>query len=250
MTMYRNSDLESGYYAPMDSSSPVQISGISSTSIRNGFIKKVYSILTAQLLVTTLIASPFVLMESSKIQPFIYNNAWLMWLSLGISFMTMMSFACFPQLMRQVPINYLLLSLFTITEGVCVGVISSTYTTGSVLLAFGIVTVVTFTLTVFATTTNLDFTKAWPYLLAFSVVMMLGGLVLMFIPSYVGVMIYSGLGAILFSVYLVFDTQMIIGGKHDMEFSIDDYVPAAISLYIDIVQLFIYFLSLFGERRD
>ena len=243
--MYR--DVESGYYSPMDAPT---MGGISSMSVRNGFIRKVYSLLSIQLLVTTLIAAPFVLMDEAAVQPFIYNNAWMMWLSLAVSFMIMMTFACFPQLMRQVPINYILLALFTVAEGICVGVISSMYTTASVIMAFGIVTVVTVVLTIFAITTDLDFTKMWPYLLAMSVVMIIAGLVLVFVPSYIGTMVYAAMGALLFSVYLVFDTQMIIGGKSDMQFTVDDYVPAAISLYIDIVQLFIYFLTLFGERRD
>ena len=246
--MYQR-DVESGaYYTQIGGVS--SISGISSNSVRSGFVRKVYTLLSVQLLATTVIASPFVLMDQNVVQSFIYANVWLMWLSLAISFMVMMVFACFPDLMRQVPINYFLLALFTITEGFCVGIISSMYTTASVVLAFGIVTVVTLVLTVFAMTTELDFTKMWPYLLAFSVVMIVAGLVLIFVPSYIGTMVYAGLGAMLFSVYLVFDTQMIIGGKSEMQFSIDDYVPAAISLYIDIVQLFIYFLTLFGERRD
>jgi FtsH-binding integral membrane protein len=80
--------------------------------------------------------------------------------------------------------------------------------------------------------------------------MIISGFILIFFPSYLGTIIYSGIGALLFSAYLIFDTQMIIGGKRDryMEFSVDDYVPAAISLYIDIVQLFIYMLQIFGDR--
>ena len=164
----------------------------------------------------------------------------------------MMTFACAPHLMREYPINYILLGLFTITEGLCVGIISSMYTTESLVLAFGLVTVVTIVLSIFAVTTDLDFTKIWPYLIGITVVMIIAGFVMIFFPSKLGMMIYSAFGAMLFSVYIVFDTQMILGGKQGnmFQFSVDDYVPATISLYIDIVQLFIYFLQLFGQRRD
>jgi len=222
--------------------------GISTRRVRNDFVKKVYSILSVQLLLTTLIASPFVLNKEAA-QIWTYQNQWIIWFSLLISFAVMITFACCPSLMRQSPINYVLLFLFTIAEGVCVGIISSVYTTDSVLMALGTVTVVFFGLTVFALTTDLDFTKSWPYLFAITMVMIVAGLVLMFFPSHIGHMIYAGIGALLFSVYLIFDTQMIIGGKREYEFSIDDYVPAAIALYIDIVQLFIYFLQLFGEQE-
>lgn len=223
-----------------------------STKVRNDFIRKVYSLLTVQLLVTTVIAAPFTLMDESVILPWMVRNMWVMWLSTGVSFMVMITFACNPDLMQQVPINYFLLGLFTITEGLCIGFVSALYTTQSVVLAFGIVTVVTLALTVFAVMTDIDLTKsAFPYLLAGTVVLIVAGLVLMVFPSETGLVIYSAVGALLFSVYLVFDTQMIIGGKHRTnQFSVDDYVPATIALYLDIVQLFLYFLQLFGDRRE
>ncbi|CAK0798661.1 unnamed protein product [Prorocentrum cordatum] len=52
-----------------------------------------------------------------------------------------------------------------------------------------------------------------------------------------------------FSAYIVFDTQMIVGGTHKYQFSVDDYAMAAIMLYIDIIQLFVHLLRIFGNRR-
>jgi FtsH-binding integral membrane protein len=118
-------------------------------------------------------------------------------------------------------------------------------------MAFALVTAVSIALSVYAATAKSDFTKsAFPYLLAISVVMMGAGLMLMLFPSQIGMSVYAAIGALLFSAYLVFDTQMILGGKNRMQFSLDDYVPAAISLYLDIVSLFIYLLQLFGQRRE
>ena len=63
--------------------------------------------------------------------------------------------------------------------------------------------------------------------------------------------IYAGCGTLLFSFYIVYDTQLIVGGKHNaIRFSIDDYVFAALNLYMDIINLFIMLLRLFGERRN
>ena len=192
----RATDVESGQYASFDS--PLSL-GISPTSVRMGFVRKVYSILSIQLLATTLIASPFVLMDTIRVQSFIYQNQWLFYFSLAVSLLTMIVFACFPGLMRQVPINYLLLSLFTLTEGLTVGIVSSMYTTGSVVMALALVCLVTCSLTVYATNTTKDFTKsAYPYLLAVTVVMMGAGLVLIFFPTYLGSMVYAAVGAVLF----------------------------------------------------
>lgn len=213
---------------------------------RKGFIKKVYGILSLQLVATTLIAAPFVL---NHVQVERFN--WLFWMSMITSLTIMLLFACIPRLMREVPLNYILLAVFTIAEGLTVGLISSLYSTASVVMAFALVTAVSFALTLFATRTSTDFTKSFfPYLLAVSVVMIGAGFFLIFFPSQIGVTVYAAMGAAVFSVYLVFDTQMILGGKKEMQFTIDDYVPAAISLYVDIVSLFIYLLQLFGQRRD
>ena len=49
-------------------------------------------------------------------------------------------------------------------------------------------------------------------------------------------------------VFLIYDTQLITGrGKYSM--SIDDYILAALVLYIDIVTIFVELLSLFGRRE-
>merc|ERR1712070_563059 len=63
-------------------------------------------------------------------------------------------------------------------------------------------------------------------------------------------MLYAFGGTILFSFFIVYDTQMIVGGDHKQEFSVDDYAMAAICLYMDIIQLFLQILSLLGSKDD
>lgn len=61
---------------------------------------------------------------------------------------------------------------------------------------------------------------------------------------------YSGASALLFSMYIVYDVQLIVGGKHKQhQFSLDDYCFAALNIYLDIINLFLHLLRLFGERR-
>jgi FtsH-binding integral membrane protein len=55
--------------------------------------------------------------------------------------------------------------------------------------------------------------------------------------------------AIVFSAYLVIDTQLILGkGKHNI--SLDNYVLGAIFLYLDIVGLFLEVLRIVGKVRN
>lgn len=59
--------------------------------------------------------------------------------------------------------------------------------------------------------------------------------------------VYASLGALLFSFYLVFDTQLMIGGDHKLSISPEEYIFAALNLYLDVVNLFLYILALVGR---
>ena len=59
-------------------------------------------------------------------------------------------------------------------------------------------------------------------------------------------MMYAAGGALVFSLFILYDTQMILGGNHEHVFCIDDYALAAICLYFDFVQLFLSLLRLLG----
>jgi protein lifeguard len=64
-------------------------------------------------------------------------------------------------------------------------------------------------------------------------------------------MLYSLAGATLFSFYLAYHTKLIVSGKHSKhQMNEKDYVFGAMTLYNDIINLFIYILRLIGEDRD
>lgn len=62
------------------------------------------------------------------------------------------------------------------------------------------------------------------------------------------VLISIGIAAI-YSVYLIIDTQLIMGGR-EKELTMDNYVLGAVILYIDIVRLFLEILRIFGKRNN
>ena len=61
---------------------------------------------------------------------------------------------------------------------------------------------------------------------------------------------YASLGAVLFGLYLVFDTQMMLGGKHKYSLSPEEYIYAALNLYIDIINIFLFILSIVQSSKD
>ena len=52
-------------------------------------------------------------------------------------------------------------------------------------------------------------------------------------------------GALLFSLFIIFDTHMLM---HKL--SPEEYIVATINLYLDIINLFLHLLKLLGERKN
>jgi FtsH-binding integral membrane protein len=59
----------------------------------------------------------------------------------------------------------------------------------------------------------------------------------------------AGLFAIIYSIYILVDTQMILGGKN-RNLQLDDYVLGATILYMDIISLFLKILRILGKKKD
>ena len=65
------------------------------------------------------------------------------------------------------------------------------------------------------------------------IVLLLFGVWTAIFPSQIAATAYAALGAFVFSLFIVYDTQLIIGGKHHSHrFGIDEYIFAALTLYI------------------
>ncbi len=108
---------------------------------------------------------------------------------------------------------------------------------------------ITIALTLFACFTNLDFVILGPLLaLVLSLAVMMSMIFIFAFQFRLWHSIYCGLGVIFYSIYLIMDTQLIMGGKR-YEVEIDDYILGAIILYTDIIMIFLYLLKLFGSKN-
>merc|ERR1719221_1888116 len=163
---------------------------------------------------------------------------------------------CCSEIARKFPTNYIFLFAFTCFEGVLVGFVSAMYTWQSVVLAAGITVAVFLALTAYAFMSKTDFTGFGPYLIgALFALIAFGFMICILRMCGVNVnmlmIFYDLIGVLIFVFYIIYDTQLIIGsnGGHQFEFSIDDYAFAALTLYLDIINLFLHILALVGERR-
>jgi len=221
--------------------------------VRRDFIQKVYMLLSLQLFVTLAIGAFFRLSFSKQ---WAMQNMPIYYGALFCTLGFVVGMACCCQdLARTFPINFVLLGGFTLCQSVLIGFVCLMYTGESILLAFGATALVFTLLTAYACVSKSDFTGFGPYLVAAILVFMSFAIGLMIwsmfepIPKSVR-LVYAALGVLLFSFFIIHDTQLILGGSHrKYSFSIDDHVFAALALYMDIVTMFLMMLGLVGERN-
>ena len=183
-------------------------------NIRLGFIRKVYGILTVQLLFTSLFTLWCMMSDSLKI--------------------------------FSVPINYILLGIFTLLESYIVGFICSFSNPKYVFMAACMTFIITAFLTLYAIMTKTDITKKGAILFILSGALLSFVIFNFFFRIKILHVIICCFGIIIVGFYIVYDTQIIIGKKKEV-ISVDDYILGSFLLYTDIISLFLYILSLFNS---
>ena len=112
----------------------------------------------------------------------------------------------------------------------------------TVLTAAVLTTAVTLALTAYVHKTGKDFTRMGGFLFAGLIVVLLASIAAIFVPAMqAGV---SAVAALLFSGFILFDTSRLIRGEED------NYVMAACSMYLNVLNLFLAILQLLGFAGD
>ncbi|XP_013196199.1 protein lifeguard 4 [Amyelois transitella] len=207
--------------------------------IRLAFVRKVYGLLTVQLLATVAISGMFLLVK--PVQGFIHENTWMIGLAFILSMVILIALI-FKR--RDSPANLYLLAAFTVVQAYTVGVIVSFYNTAVVLQALVLTFAVVFALTLYTFNTKRDFSFVGYGLVAGLSVLLIGGFLQIFIQSSALEMALAFSGAILFSFFLIFDTQMMM-----TTLSPEEYILATINLYLDIINLFLHILRILNEMN-
>nr|ACO14557.1 Fas apoptotic inhibitory molecule 2 [Caligus clemensi] len=236
--------MESGQqYSDIDT-----MGAFSDKAVRLGFIRKVYGLLCVQLGITAAIMGIF---SIEKVKLFSASHPEMFWVAFAIMLVTLISMACCSNVRRKTPMNIIFLGLFTLAEGFLLGNVTSYYKASEVLLAVGITFVLVLALTIFAFQTKVDFTVFSGVLMVAVLCLFIFGLIAMFFPHSKTVnIIYASLGALIFSVYIIFDTQMMMGGTHKYSLSPEEYIFASLNLYLDVINPFMMILSLIGNSNN
>ncbi|XP_072980601.1 protein LIFEGUARD 2-like [Typha angustifolia] len=229
-------DVESGANRPLY---PVMLE---SPQFRWAFIRKVYSILTVQMLLSVAVASIVVFVRPVS-HFFVYHSAGL-GLYILIIFLPFLVLCPLYYYHQHYPVNLLLLGIFTVSISFAVG-LTCAFTRGKVILESVILTalvVVSLTLyTFWAARRGYDFNFLGPFLFSALMILMVFVLVQLLFPlGRISLTIYGGLAALIFCGYIIYDTDNLI-----KRYSYDEYVWAAVTLYLDIINLFLSILTLF-----
>lgn len=98
-----------------------------------------------------------------------------------------------------------MLGLFTVAQSFMLGMMTAQVPYDTVLMAVGATAVVCIALTIFAFQTKFDFTVCNGVLFVALIIFMVFGLVAMFFPGRTMHLIYASVGALLFSIYLIYE---------------------------------------------
>jgi len=204
----------------------------SDKAIRQRFIRKVYMILLSQLAVTTAFISVFI--YTPAIRTFYCKvtreaadgteqcvvaseNGFIVYIVSYVLFViTYFAIACCESVRRKFPGNLVAMLIFTLSFSLLVSSISVYHNASWVMMAMGITGGLCLGLTLFSFQTKWDFTGWGIYLFAASWILFLFGIlaVVFFMRSMpVIYTVYSALTAVLFSFFLIYDTQRLMSGK-------------------------------------
>lgn len=215
----------------------------SQMNIRMLFLRKVYGILSVQLIATTVVAAAVaynpVLRDAIPLDYRILVNG--MFISIGLLILLHIS-------RREFPINLVLLGLFTLVEAMTMGVFIRIYDDDVIVKAFTLTFIITTGLTAYTFQTKHDFTKMRAGVLVFFMIALwLAIMNIFFYNNNLLKLIVAGVSVLVYCFFIIYDTQNMM-----KKLSPDDYILAIINLYSDILRLFDSLQRLFdmGERKS
>lgn len=145
-------------------------------------------------------------------------------------------------------LNLLMLFAFTTLSGITLvpllGFVISRAGIGGVAQALGMTTIVFGAMSLYAIKTKNDLANMGKMLFIALIVVFVCSIVNLFLGSSPFQIIIAGASTIIFSLYIAYDTQNIIKGMYASP------IDAAISLYLDFLNVFISILQLIGLTSD
>ncbi|CAR24569.1 Bax inhibitor 1 [Lachancea thermotolerans] len=247
--------------------------------VRRWFMRKVYTLLSCQILFS--FAFSAWVSHTPGVQAFILRKQWLFFLAMfgGLVSCVWLTLAPRAEDVAQEPLltptgdgasadparaparapwyclsyrgQLALLGFFTFCEAYTLSLVTVAYNSQLILSAMLITGVVVVAVTAMALSDRFESTVTHSssiyYWLNIALWLLIGvGFSSLFFGMNSTIdLIYSWLGATVFTIYLFIDTQMIFRKVYP-----DEEIRCAMMLYLDIINLFLYILRILGRNRD
>jgi modulator of FtsH protease len=207
----------------------------------NVFVKKTYQLLAGSLIAGAVGAYVGMGFVSNMINPLSGGLTFTYWGAVILEFILL--FGLFAA-KNKTPLNLVLLFAFTFMTGFTLAPTLAVFIAknmGYVIAeAFGLTAVAFAGLTIFAMNTKRDFTTMGKMLFITLIVLVIAGIANIFLHLPMLQLIIASVGAVLFSMFILYDTQNIIRGNISSE------IEAAVALYLDFLNLFVSLLQILG----
>ena len=215
--------------------------------LREGFTAKVFGIVAYQMVILFLVV--LLGFINSTFREWLLSSTLLYILAIIITFTSLFIPIFSPVLFRAVPTNYIILTIFTISYSWIIATFTVQFSANSVLTALFLTIIMVLCLTIYAFWTKSDYTVLGGTLFTALTLLIISSILLIFIRIELLYMIYIYAGLIIFCIYLLYDVQLLIG-KGEHKFGEDDYILAALNLYLDIIGIFVRILAIFGTKDN
>ncbi|KAI9033437.1 inhibitor of apoptosis-promoting Bax1-domain-containing protein [Hyaloraphidium curvatum] len=180
--------------------------------------------------------------SSETCRTWLRANPWSVYAAVASSVAALLALYCRR---RAYPANLLLLAAFTAAEAFTVGSVVAFTDRTALLHALLLSLSSSVALTLYTLQTRRDFSGLAPYLFALLAACLAAGVVRAFRPfSRSTDLLFACGGAAAFGGYIVHDTQAMM-----RRVSPEEYVVAAVDLYLDVVNLFLQVLRIVQDLR-
>ncbi|KAG9273900.1 protein lifeguard 1-like [Astyanax mexicanus] len=230
-----------------DTQSVIVDSAFEDKTVRRAFIRKVFSVVTLQLLVTFSVVCVFTFSETVKTA--VQSNIWVYISSYIIFMVVAMCLSVCSSFSRLHPWNLISLAVVTLSLSYMVGTVASFHNTTSVVIAMGATLVISFTIIIFSAQTRVDFTICNGIIIILAVDLLMFGFFSIFYYSSMLQILYGCLGALLYSLFLAVDCQLVMG-REKYSLNPEEYVFGALIIYLDIIMIFLYILMILGGSSN
>ncbi|XP_050436132.1 protein lifeguard 4-like [Adelges cooleyi] len=196
--------------------------------ICQAFSKKVFTLLILQLCSYNVMG--FFCLFTPKIRFFIYNFDYMVSITLVLNVIILI---VLHMKRKNYPTNLVLLIIFTVVEACSVGIVVTSFDLFSLLQTLLLTLVAMTTITLYIGQTNKVCLSLTEYFILLIITIFSAGVMAqILLGSTTYELLFSSIGALLFSMFLIHDIQRLMWKLHP-----DDYVFGTISLYFDVINI-------------